>query len=168
MARACAAAHTAVRMRVKRLPRAFEFNCFILLIIFWGLKCAQGFFLAATHVGGVISFGAGAISFTHVLKATEPVWSALILALFFKEFLPVRDARAAPSPSRHASPVAPSLVTVTGSHIVARGHSRACRRARSAGPRAVASARPPSPRGCARRESIARRLESPTRALTIG
>lgn len=33
---------------------------------------SQGFFLAATHVGGVISFGAGAISFTHVLKATEP------------------------------------------------------------------------------------------------
>lgn len=50
---------------------------------------SQGFFLAATHVGGVISFGAGAISFTHVLKATEPVWSALLLAVCFKEFLPI-------------------------------------------------------------------------------
>lgn len=36
---------------------------------------SQAFFLAATHVAGVISFGAGAISFTHILKATEPVWS---------------------------------------------------------------------------------------------
>ena len=50
---------------------------------------SQAFFLAATHVAGVISFGAGAISFTHILKATEPVWSALILALGFKEFLPL-------------------------------------------------------------------------------
>lgn len=50
---------------------------------------SQAFFLAATHVAGVISFGAGAISFTHILKATEPVWSALILAVGFKEFLPL-------------------------------------------------------------------------------
>lgn len=50
---------------------------------------SQAFFLAATHVAGVISFGAGAISFTHILKATEPVWSALIMAVAFKEFLPV-------------------------------------------------------------------------------
>jgi solute carrier family 35 protein E1 len=50
---------------------------------------SQAFFLAATHVAGVISFGAGAISFTHILKATEPVWSALIMAVAFKEYLPV-------------------------------------------------------------------------------
>jgi solute carrier family 35 protein E1 len=50
---------------------------------------SQAFFLAATHVAGVISFGAGAISFTHILKATEPVWSALILAIGFGEFLPI-------------------------------------------------------------------------------
>ena len=50
---------------------------------------SQAFFLAATHVAGVVSFGAGAISFTHILKATEPVWSALILAIGFGEFLPV-------------------------------------------------------------------------------
>lgn len=49
----------------------------------------SAFFLAATHVGGVISFGAGAISFTHVLKATEPVWTVLISALVFREFLPL-------------------------------------------------------------------------------
>jgi solute carrier family 35 protein E1 len=50
---------------------------------------SSAFFLAATHVLGVISFGAGAISFTHILKATEPVWAALILAVGFKEILPV-------------------------------------------------------------------------------
>ena len=47
------------------------------------------FFLACTHVAGVISFGAGAISFTHILKATEPVWSALISAVCFREMLPL-------------------------------------------------------------------------------
>ena len=49
----------------------------------------SGFFLAGTHVGGVISFGAGAISFTHVIKATEPVWTALISAVCFREFIPL-------------------------------------------------------------------------------
>jgi len=48
----------------------------------------SAFFLSATHVGGVISFGAGAISFTHVLKATEPVWTVFLSAVFFREFLP--------------------------------------------------------------------------------
>ena len=53
------------------------------------LLAPSGVLLAGTHVGGVISFGLGAISFTHVLKATEPVWSALLSAVFFKEFLPL-------------------------------------------------------------------------------
>lgn len=53
------------------------------------LLAPSGVLLAGTHVGGVISFGLGAISFTHVLKATEPVWSALISAVVFREFLPV-------------------------------------------------------------------------------
>ncbi|KAK7253773.1 solute carrier family protein [Aureococcus anophagefferens] len=51
--------------------------------------CPSAFFLACTHVAGVISFGAGAISFTHILKATEPVWSALISAVVFREVLPL-------------------------------------------------------------------------------
>ena len=50
---------------------------------------SQAFFLAATHVAGVISFGAGAISFTHILKAPEPVWAALIGAVFFQDYLPL-------------------------------------------------------------------------------
>ncbi len=51
------------------------------------LLAPSGVLLAGTHVGGVISFGLGAISFTHVLKATEPVWSALISAAVFREVL---------------------------------------------------------------------------------
>merc|ERR1719201_51100 len=53
------------------------------------LLAPSGVLLAGTHVGGVISFGLGAISFTHVLKATEPVWSALISAVIFRDFLPL-------------------------------------------------------------------------------
>ena len=53
------------------------------------LLAPSGILLAGTHVGGVISFGLGAISFTHVLKATEPVWSALISAVVFRDFLPL-------------------------------------------------------------------------------
>jgi len=53
------------------------------------LLAPSGVLLAMTHVGGVISFGLGAISFTHVLKATEPVWSALLSAVLFREFLPL-------------------------------------------------------------------------------
>eukprot|EP00325_Prymnesiales_sp_UTEX-LB-985_P029416 CAMPEP_0174715914 /NCGR_PEP_ID=MMETSP1094-20130205/22682_1 /TAXON_ID=156173 /ORGANISM="Chrysochromulina brevifilum, Strain UTEX LB 985" /LENGTH=408 /DNA_ID=CAMNT_0015915581 /DNA_START=24 /DNA_END=1250 /DNA_ORIENTATION=+ len=53
------------------------------------LLAPSGVLLAGTHVGGVISFGLGAISFTHVLKATEPVWSAVISAVVFRDFLPL-------------------------------------------------------------------------------
>ena len=40
------------------------------------------------HVGGVISMGAGAVSFTYIVKATEPAVSALLAALLLKSFLP--------------------------------------------------------------------------------
>ena len=53
------------------------------------LLAPSGVLLAGTHVGGVISFGLGAISFTHILKATEPIWAALISAVVFREFLPL-------------------------------------------------------------------------------
>merc|ERR1719201_457057 len=53
------------------------------------LLAPSGVLLAGTHVFGVISFGLGAISFTHVLKATEPLWSALISAVVFRDFLPI-------------------------------------------------------------------------------
>lgn len=41
------------------------------------------------HVGGVVSMGAGAVSFTYIVKATEPAVSALLAAVFQKSFLPL-------------------------------------------------------------------------------
>jgi solute carrier family 35 protein E1 len=41
------------------------------------------------HVGGVISMGAGAVSFTYIVKASEPAISAAISALVLKSFLPL-------------------------------------------------------------------------------
>ena len=42
-----------------------------------------------THVGAVLSLGAGAVSFTHIVKASEPVVSAALSAIFLKEFMPL-------------------------------------------------------------------------------
>lgn len=42
-----------------------------------------------THIGAVISLGAGAVSFTHIVKAAEPAVSALLSAVFLKSFLPI-------------------------------------------------------------------------------
>jgi len=41
------------------------------------------------HVGGVVSMSAGAVSFTYVVKASEPAVSAILSALFLKTFLPI-------------------------------------------------------------------------------
>jgi solute carrier family 35 protein E1 len=41
------------------------------------------------HVGGVISMGAGAVSFTYIVKASEPAISAALSALVLKTFLPL-------------------------------------------------------------------------------
>lgn len=41
-----------------------------------------------THVGAIISLGAGAVSFTHIVKAAEPAVSAGLSAIFLKSFLP--------------------------------------------------------------------------------
>lgn len=42
-----------------------------------------------THLGAVVSLGAGAVSFTHIVKAAEPAVSAALSAVFLKSFLPV-------------------------------------------------------------------------------
>nr|ABC25608.1 putative glucose-6-phosphate/phosphate translocator [Babesia bovis] len=41
------------------------------------------------HVGSVISMGLGAISFTHIVKALEPVITAVLSIIFLREFLNV-------------------------------------------------------------------------------
>lgn len=42
-----------------------------------------------THLGAVVSLGAGAVSFTHIVKAAEPAISAGLSAVFLKSFLPI-------------------------------------------------------------------------------
>lgn len=44
---------------------------------------------ALTHIGAVISLGAGAVSFTHIVKAAEPAVSAALSAVLLKSFLPI-------------------------------------------------------------------------------
>merc|ERR1711871_1804967 len=39
-----------------------------------------------THIGAVISLGAGAVSFTHIVKASEPVVSAALSAVMLGAF----------------------------------------------------------------------------------
>lgn len=42
-----------------------------------------------THLGAVVSLGAGAVSFTHIVKSAEPAVSALLSAIFLKSYLPI-------------------------------------------------------------------------------
>merc|ERR1719171_2711746 len=41
-----------------------------------------------THIGAVISLGAGAVSFTHIVKASEPVVSAVLMAVMMNKIFP--------------------------------------------------------------------------------
>lgn len=42
-----------------------------------------------THYGAIISLGAGAVSFTHIVKAAEPAVSAFLSAAFLQQYLPL-------------------------------------------------------------------------------
>ena len=46
------------------------------------------FLHSLVHIGGVVSMGAGAVSFTYIVKASEPAVSAVLSAAVLKEFLP--------------------------------------------------------------------------------
>jgi solute carrier family 35 protein E1 len=46
------------------------------------------FLHSLVHVGGVVSMSAGAVSFTYIVKASEPAVSAGLSALFLRSFLP--------------------------------------------------------------------------------
>ncbi len=58
-----------------------------------------------THLGAVVSLSAGAVSFTHIVKAAEPAVSALFAAVFQKSFM--------------ALPVYLSLIPVMGGVAIA-------------------------------------------------
>lgn len=60
---------------------------------------------ALAHVTAVISLGAGAVSFTHIVKAAEPAFTALFSAIFLKQFF--------------AAPVYLTLIPVMGGVAIA-------------------------------------------------
>ena len=41
------------------------------------------------HIGAVIALGAGAVSFAHIVKASEPVTTCILNAVLLKEVLPL-------------------------------------------------------------------------------
>lgn len=48
-----------------------------------------GLLHSLVHVGGVVSMSAGAVSFTYIVKASEPAVSAILSAVVLKAFLPI-------------------------------------------------------------------------------
>jgi solute carrier family 35, member E1 len=58
-----------------------------------------------SHISAVIGLGAGAIGFVHIVKAAEPIFTALFSALLLKQYLPL--------------PVILSLLPVVGGVAVA-------------------------------------------------
>jgi solute carrier family 35 protein E1 len=52
----------------------------------WNQK-GVALFTSLSHIAGVIALGAGSVSFTQVVKGAEPVFTALISALFMGQFL---------------------------------------------------------------------------------
>jgi solute carrier family 35 protein E1 len=57
------------------------------LIEVFGYMKSVAFFQTLTHISGVIALGSGAVSFTQVVKASEPVFTAVISAVFLKQYL---------------------------------------------------------------------------------
>jgi solute carrier family 35 protein E1 len=49
----------------------------------------MGFCHMASHLAAVISLGAGAVSFTHIVKAAEPLFTATLSALFLGQIFPL-------------------------------------------------------------------------------
>lgn len=54
--------------------------------VMWILKSVAGF-ATLSHIAGVIALGSGTVSFTQVVKSAEPVFTALIAAVFTRQFL---------------------------------------------------------------------------------
>ena len=55
----------------------------------WRTLLPVSFLHSLVHVGGVVSMGAGAVSFTYIVKASEPAVSAVLSAAVNKSFLPL-------------------------------------------------------------------------------
>jgi solute carrier family 35 protein E1 len=67
--------------------REFPASSFSQLIEVFGYMKKVALYQTLTHTAGVIALGSGAVSFTQVVKASEPVFTAGISAIFLKDFL---------------------------------------------------------------------------------
>jgi solute carrier family 35 protein E1 len=52
-------------------------------------RAQLGAFQAASHLAGVVALGSGAVSFTQLVKASEPIFSALVSAVESRTLLPL-------------------------------------------------------------------------------
>lgn len=68
--------------------REFPTSNFSELLEIFGYMKSVALYQTLTHISGVIALGSGVVSFTQVIKASEPVFTAGISAIFLKQFLP--------------------------------------------------------------------------------
>ena len=68
--------------------REFPTSNFSELMEVFGYMKSVALYQTLTHISGVIALGSGVVSFTQVIKASEPVFTAGISAIFLKQFLP--------------------------------------------------------------------------------
>jgi solute carrier family 35, member E1 len=68
--------------------REFPTSNFSELLEVFGYMKSVALYQTLTHISGVIALGSGVVSFTQVIKASEPVFTAGISAIFLKQFLP--------------------------------------------------------------------------------
>lgn len=68
--------------------REFPASSFSELMEVFGYMKSVALYQTLTHISGVIALGSGVVSFTQVVKASEPVFTAGISAVFLKQFLP--------------------------------------------------------------------------------
>ncbi|EKX72651.1 glucose-6-phosphate/phosphate, putative [Theileria equi strain WA] len=66
---------------IRSVPSINSRNTFFRVIV------PQGLCHLFVHLGAVVSMGIGAVSFTHVVKAAEPVITALFSIIFLQEYL---------------------------------------------------------------------------------
>jgi len=64
---------------IRKLPRLMSWE------VFWVAIVPQALMHIGNHVTGQLSFAAGAVSFTHVVKANEPVFTALLSMVLLKQ-----------------------------------------------------------------------------------
>eukprot|EP01039_Chlorochromonas_danica_P004486 gene4486-4915_t len=74
-------------IRVRTIP--FD-NSAELFDLFWSMK-GIGLFATIAHISGVMALGLGTVSFTQVVKASEPLFTAATSGLFLHDVLPLKS-----------------------------------------------------------------------------